>query len=701
MFLTKHSISETSIQYIKGVGPARKKLFANLGVETVEDLLYLFPRRYEDRTQMTPIAQVKLGEMQTVSGKVTMAAGRQTWFSKKKVYEMVVDDGTGRLFCVWFNQPYLQYYFKEGVSVVLYGKIEVYKNRLQMVSPEYEIIEENEGGENLNVGRIVPIYPLTRGMTQRYLRKVTRACLEKFKDEIRDILPSGLRQKLKLPDMNRSIENLHFPETREKQEEAYRRVSFEEFFLFQISVILRRMSIIQKKGIAHRITGEFVEKFSKVLPFKLTAAQKRVIAEISRDMMKDPPMLRLLQGDVGSGKTVVALFGCAASHENGCQSAIMAPTEILARQHFEKITELVKGFKEELFRPRVSLLTNSVPPKEREKILADIKEGRINIVIGTHALLSETVEFKKLSFVVIDEQHKFGVKQRALLSTKGTNPDVLIMTATPIPRTLCMTLYGDLDTSVLDEMPPGRGKITTKLFPQAQSDEVYKSIKEMVKTGKQVYIVYPLIEESDALELKAAEKMFADFQKKIFKEFRVGLVHGRLKKKDAEAVMADFKNKKVDILVATTVVEVGLDVPNASVMVIEHAERFGLSQLHQLRGRIGRGKEDALCILISDPETEGSQARLEAILKTTDGFKIAEYDFKIRGPGQYFGRHQHGLNELRVANPLTQVDILELARKEASELVHLDPKLTQPEHKVIKETIKKRYPEYLKLVEAG
>ncbi len=697
----RQALSEMSIQYIKGVGPARKKLFANLGVETVEDLLYLFPRRYEDRTQMIPIAQVKLGEMQTVSGKVMIAAGRQTWFSKKKVYEMVVDDGTGRLFCVWFNQPYLQYYFKEGIGVVLYGKIEIYKNRLQMVSPEYEIIEANEPGENLNAGRIVPIYPLTRGMTQRYVRKITRACLERFKDEIRDILPVSLRNKLKLANLHRSIENLHFPETLTEQEDAFRRVSFEEFFLFQISVILRRMSIVQKKGIAHRITGEFVEKFSNAFPFKLTAAQTRVIGEISRDMMKDPPMLRLLQGDVGSGKTVVALFGCAAAHENGHQSAIMAPTEILARQHFEKISEMVMGFKEELFRPRVCLLTSSVPPKERDKILRDIKEGSVDIVIGTHALLSEAVAFKNLSFVVIDEQHKFGVKQRALLSTKGTNPDVLIMTATPIPRTLCMTLYGDLDTSVLDEMPPGRGKITTKLFPQANSEEVYKSIKEMVKTGKQVYIVYPLIEESDALELKAAEKMFADFQKNAFGECRVGLAHGQLKKKDAAAVMADFKNKKLDILVATTVVEVGVDVPNASVMVIEHAERFGLSQLHQLRGRIGRGKEDALCILISDPETEGSQARLEAILKTTDGFKIAEYDFKIRGPGQYFGRHQHGLNELRVADPIAQVDILELARKEALELVHMDPQLAQPEHMVIKETIRKRYPEYLKMVEAG
>ena len=688
------------MQFLKGVGPARRKLLANLGVATIEDLFYIFPRRYEDRTSITPIAKIKLGETQTVTGKVLARGGRRTWFTKKHVYETVIDDGSGRLCAVWFNQPYLEYYFKAGAEVVLFGKVEIYKNRLQMVAPEYEIIDRAD--DNLNIGRIVPIYPLTRGITQRYLRKIIYQGLERYQDDLKDILPVWLRNRHRLLNIKRSLQNIHFPESSALQEEAHRRISFEEFFIFQISVVKRRMSLVTKPGIEHKIDLDLVNQFTKMFPFSLTKAQQRVIHEIAGDMQKNVPMLRLLQGDVGSGKTLVALFGCVAAYQNGYQAAVMAPTEILARQHYESIQTLLrkgpfKGLK-------VDLLVSGNTPKKREEICGKLKSGEIHVLVGTHALLSEGVDFKNLSFVVIDEQHKFGVKQRAFLSEKALgrrNPDILVMTATPIPRTLSLTLYGDLDVSVLDQMPPGRGRIETKFYRTDQSAEVYDLLREKMRQGLQAYVVYPLVEESEKLDLKAAEKMYSHFVKNEFKDFKVGLIHGQMKRSDAETVMEDFKNKKVAMLIATTILEVGVDVPNANVMVIEHAERFGLSQLHQLRGRIGRGKEDGLCLLIGDPVSEDAQARVDAILSSNDGFKIAEQDLLIRGPGQYFGRHQHGLNELKFVNPITQIDILELARKEATELLHQDSNLNDGQNRVLKQEIQRRYPTYLEMVEAG
>jgi len=688
-------LSDISIQFVKGVGPVKKRLFLNLGVETVEDLFYLFPRRYDDRRKLTPISMVKLKEFQTITGKVKVHCSRQSYYSKKRVSEVVIDDGTGRIFCVWFNQPYLDRYFKPGKQMVLYGKVEVYKNRMQMVSPEYEMLESEED-QSLNIGRIVPIYPLTRGMTQRYLRKVVWSALGTHRDHLEDLLPVHLRNKHRLFNIKRSIENIHFPEDEEKQLDAHRRVSFEEFFLFQIAVMKRRMSIVRKQGVEHTIDLDLVNQFSKSFPFTLTSAQNRVIREIAGDLQKDSPMLRLLQGDVGSGKTLVALFGCAAAFKNGKQSAIMAPTEILARQHYENIT---RTFAEGPFKDmRVAFLVGALKKSEKERIHADLKSGTIDLVVGTHALLSASVDFSDLSYVVIDEQHKFGVRQRALLSNKGSNPDILVMTATPIPRTLSITLFGDLDVSVIDEMPKGRGKIRTRLFDQEQLGEVYDLVKKKVAKGQQAYIIYPIIEESQTLDLKAAEASYAHFQKHEFKGLRLGLVHGQMKKTQADEVMSAFKQGDIDVLVATTVLEVGVDVPNANVMVIEHAERFGLSQLHQLRGRIGRGKEDALCLLVAGAQTEEGEARLKAVV---NGFKIAEQDLLIRGPGHYFGRHQHGLNELRFANPATQIDILELAREEAKDLVHEDPNLEHGANPVLSAAIRQRYPDYLKMVEAG
>lgn len=692
------SLSQSSVQYLKGVGPARKKLFENLGVLSLEDLLYLFPRRYEDRTKMTPLSQLKVGEFQTVTGRVMARGGRQSWYTRKHVYETVIGDDKGRLFAVWFNQPYLERYFQVNQQVILYGKVDVFNNRLQMVSPEYELIDSEED-QRLNMGRIVPIYPLTRGMSQRYLRKIMRACLDRYRDDMEDILPVWLRNKQHLPNIHRSLENIHFPENSEQQLAAQERVSFEEFFLFQLSIIKRRQSIVRKEGIAHAISLELLKQFVQSLPFPLTTAQNRVIREITADMQKPSPMLRLLQGDVGSGKTLVALWGCLAAVRSGYQAAIMAPTEILARQHYMTVkSRLANGSFADL---RIGLLVNSMKKNDKDETLTSLKNRKIDILIGTHALLTETVDFACLSFIVIDEQHKFGVQQRALLSAKGRNPDVLVMTATPIPRTLSLTLFGDLDVSVLDELPPGRGQVITRAFTSEQVQEVYAVMRDQVSRGEQCYIVYPIIEESETLDLKAAEKMFARFSRQEFKNFQLGLIHGQMKREESDETMRKFKNKEIQILVATTVLEVGVDVPSANVMVIEHAERFGLSQLHQLRGRIARGGRDGLCLLVADPVTEEARQRIEAILSTRDGFKIAEQDLLIRGPGHYFGRHQHGLNELRFANPVTQVKILEKARHEAEELIHRDPDFQEGPHRLLFEVIKKRYPSYLDFAEAG
>jgi len=691
-------LNNISIQYLKGVGPARKKLFTNLGVETVEDLLYLFPRRYEDRRQITPLALLRIGEYQTATGQILSVHSRQNWYTHKSVCEISIGDKGGRLYCVWFNQNYMSKYFKAGQKVVVFGKVDMYKDRMQMVSPEYELIGDDED-EDLSVSRIVPIYPLTRGITQRTLRKTIRTCLDKHAKNLKEPLPYPLREKYKLQNLVLSLNNLHFPESLEAQKEAYKRVAFEEFFLFQVSLILRRLSITQKEGRAHAIDDPFVQKFIDSFPFVLTNAQKRVMEEIRRDMQSKSPMHRLLQGDVGSGKTIVAFFGCLAAIRNGHQAALMAPTEILARQHFETIEQFLKTGK--WGNIRVALMLSTTKKKDKEALLSEIQNGQIDLVVGTHALIEENVEFKSLSFAVVDEQHKFGVRQRALLSGKGINPDVLIMTATPIPRTLCLTLYGDLDISTIDEMPPGRGEISTLHFLPEKEQEAYALVSRLVKEGQQAYIVYPLVEESMKLDLKAAEAMYKHFQDNEFKDFRLGLVHGQMKTKEAEETMAKFKNREIDILIATTVLEVGLDVPNANVMVIEHAERFGLSQLHQLRGRIGRGKSDATCLLIANPTTEDAQMRIKAILSTRDGFEIAQQDLMIRGPGEFFGRHQHGLNELKIANPATQLDILETARKEAIALTQGDPRLDNGTNRVIKSFIEKRYPTYLSFIRSG
>lgn len=693
------NLSDISIQYLKGVGPQRKKVFERLGVETVEDLLYFFPRRYEDRRQMTPLAKLKIGEWQTVTGKILNHSGRRSWYTKKHVYEMELGDETSRVFCVWFNRPYLDRYFKLGQQVIVYGKVDLYKDRFQIVSPDYEIITDDEEDKALSVGRIVPVYPMTRGMTQRSLRKSAKQCLEKYVANLQDVLPYSIRKKYALSNLVKSLWNIHFPESLEDQVTAYRRVSFEEFFLFQISVLLRRQSIVTKDGIAHAISDEFCRDFERLFSFVLTQSQKDVIKEVAKDLKSNSPMHRLLQGDVGCGKTVVAFFGCLVSVRNGHQAAIMAPTEILARQHYENLLKVLSS--SPFSDVRACLLISDQDTKSRARLLSEVQQGTIDIVIGTHALIQDAVNFRSLSFVVIDEQHKFGVRQRALLSAKGKNPDVLVMTATPIPRTLCLTLYGDLDVSTINEIPPGRGNLRTALFAQQDAGKAYEIVRQAVARGEQAYIVYPIIDESEDLDLKSAQEMYKTLQKGELKGFRLGLLHGQMKKQQTQDVMRQFLNKELDVLVATTVLEVGVDVPNATVMVVEHADRFGLAQLHQLRGRIGRGALDAQCVLTADLATPQAQARLEVLLSTRDGFQIAQQDLLIRGPGEFFGRHQHGLNELRIANPQTQLDILEEARQEAIGILAKDPKLSGVNHAIIQKTILTRYPSYLGNILSG
>ena len=716
---------ETPVRYLKGIGPKRAKSLNKAGIYTIEDLLYYFPRRYEDRTNFSPIRQLQEGRIQTVKAEI-LAKGSRTSFRRRgfSIIEVAVGDASGKIFCVWFNQPYLKEYFKVGESLILYGKVERYGNRLQMNSPEFEIVS-GEDDESLNIGRIVPIYTLAENMTQRSFRKIIRTVADEYLSIVNDFLPFDIRSRNDLLNLAKSIINMHFPESELLQKQAYRRLAFEEFFVFQLPLVLRKLKKKEKAGITHKVEGELVHNFIGSLPFKLTDSQQRVIEEIKQDMHKPEVMQRLLQGDVGSGKTVVATIACVIAIQGGYQVAFMVPTEILARQNYEKIKsqsrEVTKSQDKVI---RIELLTSSADKKEKEKIYQEIRQGKIDLVIGTHALLEEAVEFKNLGLVVIDEQHKFGVGQRALLPKKGVNPvrdrapkvpdgclrqpvsngvnpDVLIMTATPIPRTLAITLYGDLDISVINELPPGRLPIKTFLFGQEKRLQAYAIAKNELKQGRQVYIIYPVIEESYALDIAGAKKMYAELKAGEFKEYKLGLIHGRLKQEEQDLAMLKFKNKELDMLVSTTVLEVGIDIPNATCMIIEHAERFGLSQLHQLRGRVGRGGQESFCMLISDAETEEAKARLEAMVNYNDGFRIAEEDLKIRGPGEFFGKRQHGLAELKIANPLTQMQLLKRAREEAIKLVNLDPRLEMKQNIGLKDKLLQRFPEYEKLMIVG
>jgi len=688
-------LREISIQTIKGVGAKRAAAFAKLGISSVEDFLYYLPKRYEDRTRFAGIKELKEGQTRTVRATVLVSGDRRSFHRRGFcITEALVEDNGARLSCVWFNQPYLKQYLRPQSRVILYGRAEVYAGKLQMTNPEFELVDDKGDDEALNVNRIVPVYPLIGGIGQRTLRKMIKGALDKHLSGVGDPLPASIRVRNKLAELARSLANIHFPESEQAREEAFTRLSFDEFFLFQLPLALRKARKKETPGIRHTVDGALTARFRAALPFSLTPDQEQVIAEIKADMASGQAMQRLLQGDVGSGKTVVATLAAVMAVQGGHQAVMMAPTEILAKQHYEKIKAQCAGL-------TVGLLTGSLPRKDREATEKAVREGKVDFLIGTHALLEESVRFRDLGLVVIDEQHKFGVGQRALLPRKGRNPDVLIMTATPIPRTLAITLYGDLDISVIRQLPPGRKEITTLNFDARDAARAYEMAREQMRRGRQAYIVFPVIEESYALDMAGARKMFEQFQSGEFRGFRLALLHGRLKQEEQQEIMRRFKARELDCLVATTVLEVGIDVPTATCMIVENAERFGLSQLHQLRGRVGRGTDVSYCVLVSDTSIEESAARMQAMVGHSDGFMIAEEDLKLRGPGEYFGIRQHGLAGLRIGNPLSQMHLLKNAREEALGLVARDPDLAAPENAGLREKLLRRFPEYETVMVVG
>ena len=709
---------QTSIQFIKGVGPRLSEVLKKKNILTVEDALYFLPRLYQDRRQIKTISQLAVGKIETVMGTVLQA--NLTFYGRRRTFELTLGDETGTLLAKWFNfnPRFMKGRFKKGMRLILFGEVRLYQLQKEIHHPELEILEEEPESpdanaappavkeESLHFGRIVPVYSETEGLyqRQRLIRRIMKNAVDLFAAKEFSGIPEEVCRRQNLIPLSEAFRRAHHPDAgedltllNEGKSPAHRRLVFDELFFLELGLALRRSGILMEKGIPFLISHRHTRRLREILPFSLTPAQERVLGEIESDMRRPHPMNRLLQGDVGSGKTIVALLSGLMAIEGGYQVAIMAPTEILAEQHYLNIRPLVEklGF-------RAALLTSSLKKSEKENFLSRIRKGEIQLVIGTHALIQEGVEFQRLGLAIIDEQHKFGVLQRATLKKKGLSPDVLVMTATPIPRTLAMTLYGDLEVSVIDQLPPGRGSITTRVLNEKERFRVYRILREEIAKGKQAYVVYPLVEESERLDLKDATQMAKNLQRDIFPEFKVGLIHGRLKSEEKEAIMADFKDRRIHILVSTIVIEVGIDVPNASVMVIEHAERFGLSQLHQLRGRVGRGKDPSQCLLIAQfPKSEEAERRVRVMEQTTDGFKIAEEDLAIRGPGELMGTQQSGLPDLRVANFARDLQLLNEARKEAFGIISRDPILSQPEHYFMKETLKERWKGRLELATIG
>ncbi|MGE5205913.1 MAG: ATP-dependent DNA helicase RecG [Chlamydiota bacterium] len=699
----------TPVQYVKGIGPRLAEVLAGKGISTVEDLLYYLPFRYEDRLNPRTIAELRPGEMATVIAEVRGSGLFRTRRSGTDIFQMTAGQGRAKLTCLWFHGRYLMGKFQPGQLVTLYGKVEEDtrgRGGLQIIQPQFEILGENGQGDaaeraaqSLEIGRIVPIYESAANgkLTSRWFRRLIHSVLEGL-PELPESIPAGICQRLQLIPRQQAFWQAHWPEAGESLADlqaartpAHRRLIFEELFFLELGLELKRRRQRTHTGIAFELNDRVRQAIKRILPFHPTAAQKKVLKEIATDMQQRFPMRRLLQGDVGSGKTIVALEAAIIAIENGCQVALMAPTEILATQHYLSARRILEhaGY-------RIVLLTGSVEQDRKRDLRRHIARGDAQLVIGTHALIQETVEFANLGLVVVDEQHRFGVIQRFKLMKKAAEtttsyeprctpegavarreassapaePDTLVMTATPIPRTLALTIYGDLDVSVLDELPPGRSPVATRRMPDERASEVWDFVRKQAAAGHQTYVVYPVIEENEERELKAAIQMYNKLRREILPDLKIGLLHGRLEAEEKDAVMRRFQKGEIDVLVSTTVIEVGVDVPNASVMVIEHAEMFGLAQLHQLRGRIGRGPAKSYCILMTGAKvSEEAEQRLQAMLGTTDGFKIAEMDLELRGPGEFFGTKQAGMPSMRVANIVRDRELLELAKREAADLL--------------------------------
>ncbi|EMM2138996.1 ATP-dependent DNA helicase RecG [Clostridioides difficile] len=674
------------VQYVKGIGPKKADKLNKLGIFTLKDLLYYFPRQFEDRNNLKKIAQLEDGEKVTIKAVISSI----NTFSPKEgmtLTKIDVKDETGSAKLVFFNKSYIKNTFRPGDSILVFGKVKKKFNNLELTSCELEYLTNSPK----NTCRFMPVYQLTYGVTNKEIMSIIRTVLEDKDLIIQEYMPQRIIEKYRLCSIDFAVRNIHSPSSKESLKIALYRIVFEELLILQLGLFVFKSGRNKEDGIKFE-TSKDLKKIISVLPFKLTKAQNRALDEIIQDMNLEKIMNRLVQGDVGSGKTVVALLALANCVLNGYQGALMAPTEILAGQHYISLTESLKDFG-----INVGLLIGSLTKKQKDTVLEQIKNNEIDILIGTHALIEDKVEFNNIGLVITDEQHRFGVMQRSKLSLKGANPDILVMTATPIPRTLALILYGDLDISIIDELPPGRQPIETIAIEKSKRDRAYNNlVRREVESGRQVYIVCPLVEESEAIEAKSAVELVEELRAEYFHDLRLGLLHGKMKSSEKDEVMGLFKNKEIDILVSTTVIEVGVNVPNATLMIIENAERFGLAQLHQLRGRVGRGSHKSYCVLIYDSKTDVCRQRMAIMEETNDGFKISEKDLEIRGPGEFFGTRQHGLPELKVANLFKHIKILKLAQQEARYILGEDNNLQLKENMALKKEIIDKFKDTLK-----
>lgn len=670
-----------NIQYVKGIGPKKAEKLNRLGIYTIKDLLYYFPRQFEDRSVIKKIAQLEDEEKVTVKALITNI---ESYTPKKgmTITRIDVKDDTGFAKLTFFNREYIKNTFRVGDSILAFGKVKKNGRFVELNSCELEYLSTAPK----NIGKLLPVYPLSYGITNKDIMNTVRMVFENKDIKIPEYMPEYLLKKYRLCGIEYAIKNIHFPKDKESLKIALYRLIFEELLVLQLGLFMYKGGSSNEKGITFKRDSR-LDDVLESLPFKLTRAQNRALNEILDDMCSEKVMNRLVQGDVGSGKTVVALLALAECVFNGYQGALMAPTEILAQQHYESFTETFEDIG-----IRVEILTGSATKKQKEGILQRVKDGEIDILIGTHALIEDNVEFKNIGLVITDEQHRFGVRQRGKLSSKGTSPDILVMTATPIPRTLALILYGDLDISIIDELPPGRQPIETIAVEKKKRDKVYNSlVRREVDKGRQVYIVCPLVEESETLDITSATETAEEIKREFFPDLRVGLLHGKMKPSEKDAVMTSFKNHELDILVSTTVIEVGVNVPNSTLMIIENAERFGLAQLHQLRGRVGRGKHQSYCVLIYGSNSEVCKKRMNIMEETNDGFKISEKDLEIRGPGEFFGTMQHGVPELKVANLFKHMKILKTVQQEARIIIGESPTLDFKEYRGLKREIELKF----------
>lgn len=675
-----------SVQYIKGVGPARAELLNKLGIFTLNDIITYFPRTYEDRSNFKKIGELINGETATFKGVVASRVSETRIRKGMTIYKLIVRDESGSVMLTWFNQAYLKNAFTIGKEYAFYGKVIGGLGRIEVQNPVFE-----DATNAKNTGKIIPIYPLTHGITQNVIRSAIENAIKLLENGLEETLPNSIIKKYNLCELNKAINDIHFPKVLDDFEVARYRIAFEELFSLQLGLLQLKEKINKDvRGISFDKSVDMT-LLTSTFPYELTNAQKKVWNEICSDMESENSMNRLVQGDVGSGKTVVAMMAMYKAVKNGYQAAMMAPTAILARQHYNNISTTL-----EQFGIRCALFTSELTKKQKEALIEKLKNNEIDIAIGTHALLEENVEFNNLGLVITDEQHRFGVRQRGILSSKGKKVDTLVMTATPIPRTLAIILYGDLDISIIDELPPGRQKIDTYAVKKDMEQRVNNFVKKEVDSGRQAYIICPLVEESETIDLKSVTEQF-EYYKEVFKGYNVGILHGKMKNKEKAEIMDKFKNNEISILISTTVVEVGVDVPNATLMVIENAERFGLAQLHQLRGRVGRGKYKSYCILKYEGKSEVVKQRMQIMQQSNDGFVISEKDLELRGPGDFFGTMQHGVPEFKVANLYTDIKIMKSAQEAVKEILEDDPYLEKAENIKLKEKVDKLFDKRLEI----